>query len=94
MSEYKEVLHKWAKKFVKENRGVDVHTIVRVDFGSVGESGYCETCYDSGYSYVEIVYHESDGTERYFYETTTDDDGFKMGSILQELFRIAEEEGN
>lgn len=95
MSEYKEVLHKWAKEFIKEHRdtSLDVDTIVEVKFQEYEASGYCHTCWDPGYTSIEIKYLDSEGVARMFYETSYgSQEAFKMGNILQELFDIAEEE--
>lgn len=93
MSEYREVLHKWAKQFIESNRrDVDVSEIVNVEFNEYEASGYCETCWSPGYTSINIDYLTSKGEKKSFYETSDDDEGFKMGDILTELFAIAEKE--
>jgi len=93
VSEYKEVLHKWAKQFIESHRrDVDVAEILNVEFEEHEASGYCETCWSPGYTAISIDYLTSKGEKNSFYETSYDEDGFKMGDILTELFAIAEKE--
>jgi hypothetical protein len=93
VSEYKEVLYKWAIKFIETHRHEpDVAKIVDVRFDTYEASGYCETCWSPGYTAISIDYLDSSGKEQFFYETSDDEGGFKMGDILTELFAIAEKE--
>jgi hypothetical protein len=93
VSQYKEVLHKWAIKFIETHRrGADVAQIVDVKFEEFEASGYCDTCWSPGFTAIEIDYIDSRGAQQNFYETSEDEGGFKMGNILTELFAIAEKE--
>jgi hypothetical protein len=93
VSEYKEVLHKWAIKFIETHRsGADVAQIVDVNFQEYEASGYCDTCWSPGYTAIDIDYLDSSGKRVSFYETSDDEGGFKMGDILTDLFAIAEKE--
>lgn len=95
MSDYKDVLHKWAIEFIKKHRSnLEPVEILKVNFEEYEAAGYCETCWSPAYTAIEISYKDSSGVRREFYETSDEEEGFKMGTILSELFRIAEEEDN
>lgn len=92
MSEYKDVLFKWAEGKMRSHNQ-PIKRVLKVDFDPYSYYGGCPTCgSDEGVDIV-IVYEDVNGAEI----TLDDRDGKygftdNMASLLMELFKIAEEE--
>lgn len=95
MSEYKEVLFKWAVEQLPSNVNVAKVTDVSFDFDK-GYGGGCDTCgYGADEDKMSIwIYYETAEGERDYHSTNMGMYSFEssMGEILRSLFKIAEEE--
>lgn len=92
MSEYKEVLFKWAEQKMRSFHQ-PIKRIVSVDFEPYSYYGGCHTCGSDEGVDVTIRYEDINGAV----VTIDDRDGKygfadSMASLLMELFKIAEEE--
>jgi hypothetical protein len=92
MSEYKEVLFKWAENKMRSFQQ-PIKRILKVDFEPYDWSGGCPSCGSDDGIDISIMYEDINGAidiidsrdGKYYF---TDN----MASLLMELFKIAEEE--
>lgn len=92
MSEYKDVLHKWAEQKLRSFHQ-PIKRIISVDFDPYDWSGGCPSCGSDEGIDITIKYEDVNGAlitidDRDGKYTFTDN----MASLLMELFKIAEEE--
>ena len=89
MSEYKNVLNRWAA----EKLGVSASEIDSVEF--IYDEGYCySSCTYESPSFEATVYLRGPIGRRRYCRTFSVDEVGTFGSLLSELFEIAEREEN